>query len=82
VRAGAAAGDDRLGVQQRADPVQRRAQAGVRLPSTSARPWSGRSRPSSTRSEVDLPAPFGPRKPVTVPGRAVKLSPSTARLPS
>jgi hypothetical protein len=27
---------------------------------------------------VDLPAPFGPRKPVTWPGRTVKLMPSTA----
>jgi hypothetical protein len=31
---------------------------------------------------VDLPAPFGPRKPVTRPGDTVKDSPSTAmRLP-
>ena len=27
---------------------------------------------------VDLPAPFGPRKPVTTPGWTVKLSSSTA----
>jgi hypothetical protein len=27
---------------------------------------------------VDLPAPFGPRKPVTRPGRAVKETSSTA----
>jgi hypothetical protein len=27
---------------------------------------------------VDLPEPFGPRKPVTVPGLTSKLSPSTA----
>jgi hypothetical protein len=31
-----------------------------------------------TRNVVVLPAPFGPRKPVTRPGRTVKLSPSTA----
>jgi hypothetical protein len=30
------------------------------------------------RIVVDLPAPFGPRKPVTWPGRTVKLMPSTA----
>ena len=30
------------------------------------------------RSVVVLPAPFGPRNPVTCPGRTVKLSPSTA----
>jgi hypothetical protein len=28
---------------------------------------------------VDLPEPFGPRKPVTTPGSTVKLRPSTAR---
>ncbi len=27
---------------------------------------------------VDLPAPMGPRKPVTMPERTVKVSPSTA----
>ena len=31
------------------------------------------------RSVVVLPAPFGPRKPVTEPGSTVKLSWSTAR---
>ena len=30
------------------------------------------------RIVVDLPAPLGPRNPVTMPGRTVKLSPSTA----
>ena len=30
------------------------------------------------RMVVVLPAPFGPRKPVTCPGRTVKLRPSTA----
>jgi hypothetical protein len=30
------------------------------------------------RIVVDLPAPFGPRKPVTVPGRTSKVRPSTA----
>ena len=32
------------------------------------------------RIVVDLPEPFGPRKPVTLPGRTVKPSPSTARV--
>src|SRR5664279_2708279 len=32
------------------------------------------------RSVVVLPAPFGPRKPVTDPGWTVKLSRSTARM--
>ena len=31
------------------------------------------------RSVVVLPAPFGPRKPVTDPGSTVKLNRSTAR---
>jgi hypothetical protein len=30
------------------------------------------------RSVVDFPAPFGPRKPVTRPGSAVKVTSSTA----
>ncbi len=45
---------------------------------TRARPDVGASRPRMTRIVVVLPAPFGPRKPVTWPGRTVKLSPSTA----
>ena len=36
----------------------------------------GRSRPSRMRSVEVLPAPFGPRKPVTRPGRAAKLTSS------
>src|SRR5882757_3696277 len=43
-------------------------------------PLLGRSRPSSIRIVVDLPAPFGPRKPVTTPGRTVKVRWSTAVL--
>jgi hypothetical protein len=30
------------------------------------------------RMVVDLPEPFGPRKPVTTPGATSKVSPSTA----
>src|SRR5579859_4724262 len=41
-------------------------------------PLVGASRPRMTRIVVLLPAPFGPRKPVTWPGRTAKLSPSTA----
>jgi hypothetical protein len=33
------------------------------------------------RIVVDLPAPLGPRKPVTTPGLTVKLRPSTATFP-
>jgi hypothetical protein len=41
-------------------------------------PDVGTVRPTMTRIVVDLPAPFGPRKPVTVPGRAEKEMESTA----
>ena len=37
--------------------------------------------PTMIRIVVDLPAPFGPRKPVTRPGRAAKLTSSTAVKP-
>ncbi|OKI06796.1 hypothetical protein AMK13_15300 [Streptomyces sp. CB02056] len=50
-------------------------------PLTVARPAVGASRPRIIRRVVDLPEPFGPRKPVTRPGRTVKVSPSTARVP-
>src|SRR6185369_16397310 len=43
-------------------------------------PLVGRSRPIAIRIVVDLPAPFGPRKPVTTPGRTVNVRSSTAVL--
>jgi hypothetical protein len=45
---------------------------------TVAVPAVGRSSPIIIRMVVDLPAPFGPRKPVTRPGRTVNDSPFTA----
>ena len=42
-------------------------QARVRQPSTVAEPAVGRTSPSTMRIVVLLPAPFGPRKPVTHP---------------
>src|SRR3954452_19481232 len=51
-----------------------------RWPFTSATPAVGRSRPRIRRIVVDLPAPFGPRKPVTMPGCTVKERSSTASL--
>ncbi len=45
-------------------------------------PDVGAVRPTITRIVVDLPAPFGPRKPVTRPGRAVKETLSTAVKPA
>ena len=44
-----------------------------------AAPDVGRTRPSSMRSVVVLPAPFGPRNPVTRPGATSKDRSSTAR---
>src|SRR5689334_22512027 len=50
------------------------------MPPKVAVPESGCTRPSTMRSVVVLPAPFGPRNPVTEPGSTVKLSRSTARI--
>jgi hypothetical protein len=48
------------------------------FPSIVTAPAVGRSRPRISRIVVVLPAPFGPTKPVTIPGRTVKLRSSTA----
>ena len=53
-----------------------------RSPLMVAVPDVGTVRPTITRIVVDLPAPFGPRKPVTRPGRAVKETLSTAVKPA
>ena len=50
------------------------------LPLTVTVPEVGRSSPIMRRMVVDLPAPLGPRKPVTVPGSTVKEMWSTAVL--
>src|SRR5262249_58051190 len=47
-------------------------------PLTLTRPAVGASRPAIIRIVVDLPAPFGPRNPVTTPGWTTKSSPPTA----
>ena len=47
-----------------------------------AEPDVGAVSPTMTRIVVDLPAPFGPRKPVTRPGWAVKETLSTAVKPA
>ena len=78
----------------RAPGVDRRAPRAARRPRAAAPACSryglavdrdacrrvGASRPMIMRIVVDLPAPFGPRKPVTIPGRTVKLRSSTATL--
>ena len=43
-------------------------------------PEVGRSSPMINRMVADLPAPLGPRNPVTVPGAMVKLRVCTAVL--
>ena len=48
------------------------------MSSTLAAPALGGVSPTIMRSVVDLPAPFGPRNPVTVPGSQRKDTPSTA----
>src|ERR1700686_414422 len=48
------------------------------LPLTVADPASGASRPMIIRIVVELPDPFGPRKPVTFPGFTSKDRSSTA----
>src|ERR1019366_1804749 len=45
---------------------------------TCARPEVGLSKPQSMRMVVDLPAPFGPRKPKTSPLVTARLRRSTA----
>ena len=47
-------------------------------PSTSISPALGFSRPQSMRIVVDLPEPFGPKKPYTSRRCTVRSSPSTA----
>src|SRR5258705_3454216 len=49
-------------------------------PLTRTCPVVGSSRPAIIRIVVDLPAPLGPRKPVTMPGWTTKSRPSTASL--
>ena len=48
-------------------------------PATHAWPPPGRARPARMRMVVVFPAPFGPRKPKTVPGSTARVSPSKAR---
>ena len=64
-------------LEHRADLVQRPRRArGRRWPSDGrARRRPDATSPSTERSVVDLPAPFGPRKPVIVPGSTRKRQP-------
>src|SRR5450759_733470 len=51
-------------------------------PSKTIVPLVAGSVPASTARKVDLPAPFGPIRPVIFPGRTSSDTPSTARIPS
>ena len=74
----------RLGIH--GDPLTDRADrpahpdgvAHTSIPATVARPPSGRASVVRIRTVVDLPAPFGPSRPKTVPGSTEKLIPSSA----
>ena len=71
----------RGGSSRRAPPPRSRAGFGrsrYGVPPNVAVPAVARTSPSSTRRVVVLPAPFGPRNPVTRPGSTVKLRSSTA----
>ena len=68
----------RRGVQQHADLVAGVGQVANRRPEMVPSPDVGGVSPTMTRMVVDLPAPLGPRKPVTRPGRAVNVTSSTA----
>ena len=59
-----------------------RAPAAISRPSRRNRPAPGRSRPARIEKRVDLPAPFGPRRPKISPGRTSSVtSRSTSRSP-
>jgi hypothetical protein len=51
------------------------------FPLTVTLPAVGWSSPRMSRMVVVFPAPFGPRNPVTMPGRTVNVRSSTAAFP-
>ena len=78
VVAGAAAGMEAGGLQQRADVADGIGSSRYGLPSIRADPAVGVTTPNSIRRVVVLPAPLGPRNPTTVPWSTSKLRSSTA----
>ena len=76
--AAGAAGVLRGGVEQQADMAARVRQAAYGLPSTVAVPDVAGVSPDMMRIAVVLPAPLGPRKPVTSPAFASNETSSTA----
>ncbi len=75
---GAATAVHRLRVEERADVAEGVLQLGVVLAVDPHRARGRAMRPSIIRIVVDLPAPFGPRKPVTMPGCTVNVRLLTA----
>src|ERR1035438_6738252 len=67
-----------LRVKQGADLAHGAVQPGERLPVHGHSPADGRSRPRIIRIVVVLPAPLGPRNPVTRPGLILNDRSSTA----
>src|SRR5687767_5492303 len=51
------------------------------LPSSSTRPESGETRPTTIEKVVVLPAPFGPSRPTTSPDEISRLTPRTTVRP-
>jgi hypothetical protein len=78
VVAGGAAGVEGARVEQRADLVERHAVVAVALAVDDHGATVGRVEVEVRRIVVDLPEPFGPRKPVTRPGCTTKLRSLTA----
>jgi len=66
------------GVEVGVDTTTSSAFSPWRRPPTVTRPADGASNPTIMHIVVDLPLPFGPRKPVTCPGTTVKLRSCTA----
>ena len=76
---GAAAGVEARALEHGADRPRRVGQLPVRAAVERSRvPLDGSARPRIMRRVVVLPAPLGPRKPVTFPGWTSKLTSSTA----
>ena len=77
---GAAAGVRRTSLEQGPDLVYRCRVLTVRLAVDRDRAAGGCVEPRISRIVVDLPAPLGPRKPVTTPGFTTNLRSATAVL--
>ena len=65
-------------LQGGSDLRERSLERDVGRSSTNVSPWVGAASPRRTRIVVDLPAPFGPRNPVTDPCGTAKLRSWTA----